>query len=116
MYSTNLPVTDNYFPEYAVIDAIRHGSVVIMQEPNWNGTDRDLRYFDVALTWNKEKIGNIIKLGRLILDVQYTDVYDKFREDALRSMLKHFGANNKIRKAINHKYREGEYNGPKKSV
>ena len=63
-----------------------------MQEPNWNGTDRDLRYFDVALTWNKEKIGNIIKLGRLILDVQYTDVYDKFREDALRSMLKHFGA------------------------
>ena len=75
-----------------------------------------MRYFDVALTWNKEKIGNIIKLGRLILDVQYTDVYDKFREDALRSMLKHFGANNKIRKAINHKYREGEYNGPKKSV
>lgn len=116
LYSTNLPVTDNYFPEYAVIDAIRHGSVIIMQEPNWNGTDRDLRYFDVALTWNKDNINNIIKLGRLILDIQYTDMYDKFREGALRSMLKHFGANNKIREAINHKYREGEHNGPKKRV
>lgn len=115
MYYTILNPDNNFFPEYALIDAIRNGTVVIL--PSWYFDPNQFEgNYDTLL--NKYTTTRIIngtpeETGFLTYDYKNNDywqlqqkldelranpnLYNQYRERAYNYMIKEHGANKKIR-------------------
>lgn len=110
LYYTNLDPSSNFFPEYAFMDAVLNGTVVIL--PDW--------YFDSSiypseapniikespeeagfLIWNSKNPDMDIELANKIKELQFDfDLYNRYRTRALQYMIRHHGANKQIRKFL----------------
>lgn len=105
IYYTKLPVEDNFFPEYAFIDAVRNGTVVIVPKfyhetilPQMSVADGPFLMWDHhSETWTMMLAGLISKLQT------NPEMYEKYRENAYQYMIKNHGANKKIRAFLNSK-------------
>ena len=117
MYYTILNPDHNFFPEYALIDAIRNGTVVIL--PRWYfDPDNFLELNDSLNKYTKTRIinGTPEETGFLTYDYKNNDywqlqqkldelranpnLYEQYRERAYNYMIKEHGANKKIREFI----------------
>lgn len=118
MYYTILNPDNNFFPEYALIDAIRNGTVVIL--PRWYfDPDNFLELSDSLNKYTKTRIinGTPEETGFLTYDYKNNDywqlqqkldelranpnLYNQYRERAYDYMIKEHGANKKIREFLN---------------
>ena len=114
MYYTILNPDNNFFPEYALIDAIRNGTVVIL--PSWYFYPADFEEpADSLSKYTTTKIidGTPEETGFLIYDYKSNnylqllkkltqlrsnpELYEQYRERAFNYMIKEHGANKKIR-------------------
>ena len=114
MYYTILNPDNNFFPEYALIDAIRNGTVVIL--PRWYfDPDNFLELNDSLNKYTKTRIinGTPEETGFLTYDYKNNDywqlqqkldelranpnLYEQYRERAFNYMIKEHGADKKIR-------------------
>ena len=114
MYYTILNPDNNFFPEYALIDAIRNGTVVIL--PSWYFYPADFEEPTDSLSkYTTTKIidGTPEETGFLIYDYKSNnylqllkkltqlrsnpELYEQYRERAFDYMIKEHGANKKIR-------------------
>ena len=114
MYYTILNPDHNFFPEYALIDAIRNGTVVILpswyfypadfQEPNdplnkytttriINGTPEETGF----LTYDYKRNNYLQLLYKLNELRSNPKLYEQYRERAYNYMIKEHGADKKIR-------------------
>ena len=117
MYYTILNPDNNFFPEYALIDAIRNGTVVIL--PRWYfDPDNFLELNDSLNKYTKTRIinGTPEETGFLTYDYKNNDywqlqqkldelranpnLYEQYRERAFNYMIKEHGANKKIREFL----------------
>lgn len=103
MYFTTLAAPYNFFPEYAFIDFVRNGTVVIVPHKYFNkekpvllGTPEEVG----VLTWSGEP-KHIHFLKDQIIRLQRSEaLYNLYRERTYEYMLKHHGANTVIRRFI----------------
>ena len=114
VYFTNLDPRDNFLPEYAFIDFIRNGTVLIV--PDWYFDGKlhplsvDYKLIDKSpkavgmLTWNPNSKESTKELAKMIKKLQAdSNLYDKYRKIAFNYMVSSHGANSVIRKFINTK-------------
>lgn len=114
MYFTNLHPNNNFFPEYAFMDAILNGTVVII--PEWyydnlkypgvvNLGDKPIIQGDETtvgmLGWNPYDEESTEKLAKKIKELQENeDLYNEYREKAFNYMVKKHGDNEIIRRFL----------------
>ena len=112
VYFTNLDPRDNFLPEYAFIDFIRNGTVLIVPDWYFDGKLHPLKVeYNIIdkspsevgmLTWNptnKESTKELAKSMKKLMSNK--NLYNEYRSKAFKYMLESHGANNVIRKFLN---------------
>lgn len=104
-YFTDLPNDTNFFPEYALIDALRAGTVIIM--PSWYYLPYENPIFNVkpedagVLTWDPKDSNSTKELAQKIKELQSDfNKYNEYRKRALQFAYENYGATKTILKAI----------------
>lgn len=120
MYYTILNPDNNFFPEYALIDAVRNGTVVIL--PSWyfapekfqddSAYKKEDRITTTRIIDLEPEEAGFLTYNYLVDDYKQleeklnklkndSNLYNEYREKAFNYMIKHHGANEKIRKFLN---------------
>lgn len=101
IYYTILEAKHNFFPEYALIDAIRNGTPVILPEYYKEEILEDFTHKNHFLFWNDKDFDSTQELSNLLTRLQYNGtLYDEYRNNAYNYMVNYHGANKKIREFI----------------
>ena len=117
MYYTILNPDNNFFPEYALIDAIRNGTVVIL--PSWYFYPADFEEYSGKgkkytttriidgtpeetgfLTYDYKSNNYLQLLNKLNELRDNPNLYEQYRQRAFNYMIKEHGANKKIREFL----------------